>query len=249
MTNQNLPAAPVAAQLPAAVPSFDAHGFDPDDFEWVPLPRQPRRDGWCPDLQRKFIEALADSGSVTQAAKRVNMTTMSCYRLRRQPGAENFAAAWEAALAESARTLVDIAFDRAINGVEEPVLNRDGDCIYVRTRVNDRLLMFLLRAHHPDKYDPNVPRTTAKADAKAGAGAALDAALATLEPVAPVDPLQLLSPQRFADLLPLKQPDDEDDEAAVAVVPAATPAELTARTAERRRALAAYADAKPRSLV
>lgn len=194
--------------------SFDAHGFDPDDFEWVPLPRQPRSDGWSPELQRAFIEALADTGSVTQAAKAVNMTTMSCYRLRRQRGGESFATAWTAALAVSAHTLIDIAFDRAVNGVEEPVFDRDGHCIHMRTRINDRLLMFLLKSHHPETYGANgSPPKDHGSDHRAGRGrddgrAMLDAALTMLDPVAPADPLQLLSPERFAELLPLPQPDD-----------------------------------------
>src|SRR3546814_15484466 len=43
---------------PAPPSALDAHGFDPNDFDWLPVPRQPRADGWSPDAQRRFIEAL-----------------------------------------------------------------------------------------------------------------------------------------------------------------------------------------------
>ena len=35
---------------------------------FTPVPRKPRHDGWTPERQRAFIEALADTGSVTRAA-------------------------------------------------------------------------------------------------------------------------------------------------------------------------------------
>jgi len=76
-----------------------------------PYPREPgdkpelpdfrpvlRHDGWPPERQRAFIDALADTGSVKHAAKVVNMSSEDAYYLRRQPGAEEFAAAWLAAL-------------------------------------------------------------------------------------------------------------------------------------------------------
>lgn len=66
---------------------------------FTPVPRKTaRHDGWTPERQRAFIEALADSGSVTRAAGMVNMAQANCYTLRRAPGAESFRAAWDAAL-------------------------------------------------------------------------------------------------------------------------------------------------------
>ncbi|MFN2473212.1 MAG: hypothetical protein ABR588_04750 [Sphingomicrobium sp.] len=114
--------------LPAVAPAeFDAHGFDPAAYKWVPVLRRPRGDGWTGERQVAFIAALADGGCVTQAAREAGLSANSAYRLRRTPGAENFASAWDAAMAQAARGLVDLAFDRAINGSEEPIFNRDGD--------------------------------------------------------------------------------------------------------------------------
>lgn len=74
--------------------------FEPADPplipDFAPVPRKIRRaHGWTPTRQRDFIEALADSGSVTEAARRVNMTPEAAYYLRRAEGAESFRAAWE----------------------------------------------------------------------------------------------------------------------------------------------------------
>lgn len=43
------------------------------DFDPVPRMRA-RHDGWTPERQKAFIEALADTGSVSRAAAMVNMT-------------------------------------------------------------------------------------------------------------------------------------------------------------------------------
>jgi hypothetical protein len=144
-----------------ALPAIRADaGRDPTDppltdlsqYDWVPVLRKRRRDGWSPYKQRVFIEQLADTGSVTRAARHVEMSLTSAYKLRRSPGAEAFAAAWDAAIAEGARRLVDVAFERAFEGVDVPVFDRGGSRIGARTIYSDRLLMFLLRAHHPDRY-------------------------------------------------------------------------------------------------
>lgn len=145
---------PAATGLPVAVPStaLDADGRSRDDYDWVPVRRVPRNDGWSPARQRGFIEALADCGSVLEAARQVGMSASGAYRLRRSPGGEAFAAAWDAAIHQAALHLVDVAFDRAIHGSDEPVFDKEGRRIGRRMRQNDRLLMFLLRAHLPDRY-------------------------------------------------------------------------------------------------
>lgn len=145
---------PAATGLPVAVPSLalDADGRSRDDYDWVPVRRVPRNDGWSHERQRSFIEALADCGSVLEAARQVGMSASGAYRLRRSPGGEAFAAAWDAAIHQAALHLVDVAFDRAIHGSDEPVFDKEGRRIGRRMRQNDRLLMFLLRAHLPDRY-------------------------------------------------------------------------------------------------
>ena len=109
MENDSPPLAPLDAALavsdalPLSDAALDAHGFDPGDYDWVPIPRRHRTDGWTHAQQRAFIEALADLGSVRKAAFEVRMSARSAYALRRAPGAEGFAAAWDAAIAQALR--------------------------------------------------------------------------------------------------------------------------------------------------
>ena len=90
--------APIPSPDPTAETALDAHGHDPAAYDWVPVLKKRRKDGWSPDKQRAFIEALADTGSVATAAQRVGMSESSAYRLRRAPGAEAFVRAWGAAI-------------------------------------------------------------------------------------------------------------------------------------------------------
>lgn len=60
------------------------------------VPVRARKDGWTPVRQADFLGALAETGSVAQAARRVGLSRETAYRLRRKPGAGGFAAAWDA---------------------------------------------------------------------------------------------------------------------------------------------------------
>jgi hypothetical protein len=113
--------------------------------EFAPVPRLTHRhDGWTPERQRGFIEALADTGSVKAAAHAVNMTPEGAYMLRRHPQAGPFRKAWEAALALGVQRLEDVGLERALHGVEVPVYHF-GAVVGTRRVYNDRLLMFYLR--------------------------------------------------------------------------------------------------------
>lgn len=172
----------------------DAHGFDPADYKWVPVARKPRKDGWTPQRQVDFIAALADTGCVERAARLVSMTVGSCYRLRRSPGAEPFARAWDAAMAQAARRLVDLAFDRAVNGSAEPVFDKDGHRIGRRMRYNDRLLMFLLRAYMPERFRHAHRATILPGEELPALPEPVAQAMLRLEPVAPAEPHLLMPP-------------------------------------------------------
>jgi hypothetical protein len=177
---------PTPAELEAEI---DAHGLDPADYHWVPVLRKRRADGWSPQRQRDFIAALADTGSVKAATRIVGMSEQSCYRLRREPGAENFAAAWDAAVQQASMKLVDIAFERAINGIAEKVeYDAKGDPMEPRRRYNDRLLMFLLRAHQPDRYRFANHDARLANEPAAPLAPSLPAAMARLEPATPAAP-------------------------------------------------------------
>ncbi len=74
---------PAATRLP--LPHEQLPAFEP-------VPRKPRHDGWTPERQRAFIAALANTGSISRAARHVNMSPEGAYYLRRSPAASNSAA-------------------------------------------------------------------------------------------------------------------------------------------------------------
>nr|WP_315383031.1 hypothetical protein [uncultured Sphingomonas sp.] len=119
--------------------------------DFTPVPRQHRVDGWTPARQRAFIAALAATGSVTAAARSINMAKEGAYMLRLHPQGAGFRAAWEAALTAGLDRLGDIALERAIDGVPVPVFYKGEQCGEKRW-YNDRLLMFILRHRNPQKY-------------------------------------------------------------------------------------------------
>lgn len=192
--------APIPAPDAALAPTtetdtaLDAHGHDPAAYDWVPVLKKRRKDGWSPDKQRAFIEALADCGSVVTAALHVDMSESSAYRLRRSPGAEAFDRAWSAAIDAASKKLLDAAFERALVGTDEPVFDRDGRRIGRRLRQSDRLLMFLLRAYGPDCFR----NVAARRIDPAPTVPPVAEALVHLHPAPPAAPEALMAPDDLA---------------------------------------------------
>jgi hypothetical protein len=200
MSNPSEPAAAPDRALAVAdttATALDAHGHDPADYDWVPVLRKPRPDGWSPQRQRAFIGELADCGSVATAARRIGMSVAGAYRLRPSPDGAAFAAAWDAAIQQAAHALVDAAFERAINGSEEPVYDREGRVIGRRYRQSDGLMMFLLRKHFPDRYGDLHRDRPPLAVAPPPAPPVAETLIA-LGPVAPADPVALMNPDEAA---------------------------------------------------
>jgi hypothetical protein len=112
-----------------------------------------RHDGFTPDRQAVFLDTLAASGSVSAAAHAAGVSRTAVYNLRNREGteADAFRVAWDECLRQAVAVLAETAFDRAINGVEEPILYK-GEPVGTRIRHNDRLLMFLLKALDPETY-------------------------------------------------------------------------------------------------
>ena len=177
----------------------------------MPVRRRPRLDGWTEEKQRRFIEVLADTGQVGLAAKAVGMTRETAYRLRRSEHGAAFARAWDAARHHAGSLLEDMAFERAIEGLEQNVYDGNGEVVCTRRIYNDRLLRFLLTHLKPERYGSGAARPAAvpgDGDA-AGAGPALpapgtvEACLRALEPPLPAPPETLLDADTFDDELVL----------------------------------------------
>jgi hypothetical protein len=78
--------------------------------KFAPVRVRRRHDGWTPERQTQFIEALAECGCVADACRRVGMSSESAYALRRHYDAQAFRLAWDAALDYAIRRLSDAAF-------------------------------------------------------------------------------------------------------------------------------------------
>ena len=74
-----------------------------------PVPLRRRRDGWTDNNQVIFIGLLMQEKSVSRAAAGVGMSRESAYRLRRKPGAQEFAAVWDMIMARGPADMVDMA--------------------------------------------------------------------------------------------------------------------------------------------
>lgn len=120
---------------------------------FAPVRSRARKDGWEALRQAEFVGALAETGSVSAAARRVGMARESAYRLRGREGAEGFAAAWDAALA-CARGLAQPMVpkwkcttaevrQRALVGLVRPVMHA-GRCVGVVHKPDNSALLRLV---------------------------------------------------------------------------------------------------------
>jgi hypothetical protein len=111
------------------------------DFDPVPL--RYRSDGLTPQKQREFVEALADTGVVREAAARIDVSEQAINRARRRADARAFDLACEAAQRFGARRLRSIAFERAIEGTVKRHYYH-GELKSEEVVYDNRLLIYLL---------------------------------------------------------------------------------------------------------
>ena len=67
-------------------------------IRFTPVPLKARHDGWTAERQRRFIDMLAATRSLTKACAAVGMSRTSAYALRDRSDALHFRLAWRAAL-------------------------------------------------------------------------------------------------------------------------------------------------------
>ena len=125
------------------------------------------------------------------------MSREGANRLRRSPHGAAFARAWDAARHHAGGVIEDIAFERALEGVEHNVYNEYGEVICTKRVHNDRLLMFLLRHLKPERYATDAPARPAPPPLP------VDAAFCDMEPLLPAPPEQLLGEDGLAEALDL----------------------------------------------
>ncbi|MCT2559152.1 hypothetical protein N0B51_09170 [Tsuneonella sp. YG55] len=111
----------------------------------------PRRNSITPALQRRFVATLAATGIVSQAARSIGKSMEALYKLRHRPGAEGFAAAWDAALERGVQRLEDCALERALKGTSTPIVS-GGEILGWWDKPDNALLRFLMQYRMPARY-------------------------------------------------------------------------------------------------
>ena len=156
---------------------------DPIPFESARL--RPRHDGWTADRQYRFIQALAESGCVEEACRRVGMSDTSAYALRIRPCGGAFRRAWDAALDCGIHRVEQRAIERSVNGVARPIFHK-GEQVGEWRHFDERLTMFLLRSRRPQRYGKWIERMLAPdTDDLVDDGIRLDGGLADIGERAP----------------------------------------------------------------
>lgn len=125
----------------------EAEDVGPLAFTPVALERV-HHNGWTVQRQRDFITALSEMGNVLRAARAVGMTKQAAYALRKRPGAESFASAWDLALHMGYDEMFARAIDRARNGIATPIFYK-GKQVATRHSFDYRLAMAALNGSPP----------------------------------------------------------------------------------------------------
>lgn len=97
----------------------------------------------------KFLRRLAATGNVTAACRSAKISRQTAYNARAED--PHFAAAWDEALIVATELLELEARRRAEKGVLDPIYFQGQQVGKIR-RYSDTLLIFLLKAHAPEKY-------------------------------------------------------------------------------------------------
>jgi hypothetical protein len=135
-----------------------------------------RGDGFGGPRKGLFLAALRNGESVLGACRLVGISNRTAYNHRGRDA--DFARDWDLARSMSRTPVELVAFQRAVEGIEEPVY-RHGKLSHTKRRYSDSLLRTLLEAERPAKYGRasgfRLQRKWLKKEIKARVKAATDA--------------------------------------------------------------------------
>jgi hypothetical protein len=126
-------------------------------FPFTPIPLRARHDGWTAEKQIAFIEALAETGIVEDACRRVGMSRTAADNLRWRPDGAAFRQAWDAALDYALHLVEEDVIIRSRKGVARPIFYK-GEQVGEWRHFDERLTMFLLRSRRPERYGKWIDR-------------------------------------------------------------------------------------------
>lgn len=100
-----------------------------------------RHDGWNQQRLQRFLDTLAHSGCVKDAARVCGMSAVAARRAQKR--FPLFAAAWDDALARAQQGLIAIAYQRAVEG-RETIIIRNGEEFQRKIEPSDAMLRLLI---------------------------------------------------------------------------------------------------------
>nr|WP_295370096.1 hypothetical protein [uncultured Sphingosinicella sp.] len=110
---------------------------------------KPRFDGFTGPKRRRFIATLAKTGCFSDAARVAGVSRNTAMRWRGKDA--RFASLCAAAIDKAAGHLETLAWERAVTGIEEPVIHY-GKLVGTRIKRSDAIFRMLLMASNRGKY-------------------------------------------------------------------------------------------------
>lgn len=104
---------------------------------------------FTPKIRGAFLNALRDIPNVTRACRIANITRQWAYEMKRSDA--QFASEWEDALDQGIEAMEAEAMRRAVEGIDKPIFYQ-GDEVALLREYSDTLMIFLLKAHRPERY-------------------------------------------------------------------------------------------------
>lgn len=111
------------------------------------MPR--KKNYFTPEKQKLFLDTLKETASTTKASAIAGVGRRTVYTFREQH--KSFAESFQEALDIGLDKLEDEARRRAYEGYDEPIFYK-GQQVSLVKKYDPILLMFLLKAHRPEKY-------------------------------------------------------------------------------------------------
>ena len=108
-----------------------------------------RYDGFTPAKRKQFLKVLSETGCVRDACRVVGISSTSAYRTKRR--LPEFSAQWDSALAMAGSEIETLAWQRAVEGIEEPVYYY-GKFSHMRRKRSDGIFRMILMASNKKKY-------------------------------------------------------------------------------------------------
>ncbi len=149
MAQEIIPATP---QPPRHPDFLELDGILQPELEFTPVTTKSGRQKFVAELQRKFIQALSITGSVTISAEAVGMSIGQVYDIKSRIGAESLCEAWEKAIRMGGFRARDTIVDHAINGTPE-YFYKDGQLVGERRHFNLRAMQWVVAHTLPHLAD------------------------------------------------------------------------------------------------